>query len=71
MMQQSAWASMLNTPQHGGARYTPAHAAAPASSQPLVLNVAIGGRDFGQLIVDVGRQEVASRGGVQATFGRL
>ncbi|WP_290869729.1 hypothetical protein [Hamadaea sp.] len=71
MMQQSAWASMLNTPQHGGPRYTPTPASAPASSQPLVLNVAIGGRDFGQLIVDVGRQEVASRGGVQATFGRL
>jgi hypothetical protein len=70
-MQQQAWTSMLNTPRAGSARYTPTPAAAAGSGQPLVLNVRLGEREFGQILVDVGRKEVATRGGVQATFGRL
>lgn len=70
-MQQQAWTSMLNSPRSGGRQYQAMPAVAPGSDRPLVLNVSIAGRDFGQLVVDVGRKEVSSRGGVRATFGML
>jgi hypothetical protein len=69
-MQQQAWTSMLNTPQRGGARYTPAPAAG-ASAQPMVIQLKIGDRDLGELVIDPLRQAVARRGGiVQATIGK-
>ena len=46
-----------------------AASSAAASSQPLVLNISIGGHDFGQLWIDTGRREVRTRGGsVQAAL---
>lgn len=70
-MQREAWSSMLNTPR-GGARYaaTPVPPG-PGSDRPVVLNVQIGGREFGQIWVDVGRKEVQTRGGLRATLGGM
>lgn len=68
-MAAAPWASMLNTPRHGSTG--PAPAAASAAGQPLVLHVNIAGRHFGDLLVDVGRKEVKTRGGLVATFGSL
>ncbi|MFJ4682062.1 hypothetical protein [Streptomyces sp. NPDC088789] len=69
-IQQEAWTSMLNT--------TPARAGAvrrealPASSaQPLVVQLRIGDRDLGEVLIDPIRKAVATRGGnVQATLGQ-
>jgi hypothetical protein len=70
MMQQGAWASMLNTPQRGGARYTPAPVAA-ASGQPMVIQLRIGDRDLGEIVIDPLRKAIANRGGVvQAVIGQ-
>jgi hypothetical protein len=66
-MQQQAWASMLNTPRNGGARYAPTPAGA-ADGQPLVIQVRIGERDFGELWVDAGRKAVKARGSIQAAL---
>lgn len=72
MMAQPPWASMLNTPRSGGVRHGAAPApSAPASNRPIVLNVSLAGREFGQIWVDVGRREVQARGGVKATLGNL
>ncbi|MGC9536525.1 hypothetical protein [Streptomyces sp. UG1] len=68
---QPAWASMLNVPRGGapgGARAAPA---VRGGDRPIVLNVSLGTQEFGQIWVDVGRQEVSTRGGVKATLGRL
>ncbi len=70
-MQQGAWASMLNTPQRGGARYTPAPGAAASSAHPMVIQLKIGDRDLGEIVIDPLRQAIARRGGiVQATIGQ-
>ncbi|MFD5697438.1 phage tail protein [Streptomyces lasiicapitis] len=46
-----------------------AAASAMPSSQPLVIQLNIGGREFGQLWIDTGRREVRTRGGsVQAAL---
>lgn len=37
--------------------------------QPLVINLSIGNRQFGQLWVDTGRHEVRANGGLTATLG--
>ncbi|MFD8233992.1 hypothetical protein ACFV20_19190 [Streptomyces sp. NPDC059696] len=66
-MQQQAWASMLNTPRGGGARYAPTPAAA-ADGQPLVIQVRIADRDFGEIWVDAGRKAVRARGSIEATL---
>jgi hypothetical protein len=42
-----------------------------SGGRPIVLNVSLAGRDFGQIWVDVGRKEVSTRGGLTATFGGL
>ncbi|MGW3135891.1 phage tail tape measure protein [Streptomyces sp. NPDC001139] len=65
---QAPWASMLNSP-----RRAPAFAAAglvPAAGhgQPLVIQLQIGNRQFGELWVDTGRREVRARGGIEATL---
>ncbi|MGQ4349683.1 phage tail protein [Streptomyces sp. SAS_275] len=68
---QAPWASMLNTPRGGGASAAPTAPAASVGARPLVLNIALGGREFGQVWVDVGRNEVRTRGGLKATLGGL
>ncbi len=70
---QPAWASMLNVPR-GGSTADKRAAAAPAGpggGQPIVLNVSLGGREFGQIWVDVGRKEVQTRGGLRAALGGM
>ncbi|MES9522471.1 phage tail tape measure protein [Streptomyces capoamus] len=65
-MVQTPWASMLNSP-----RRTPAAAdAAPATGggQPIVIQVSIAGKDFGELWVDTGRRAVKARGSIEATL---
>jgi hypothetical protein len=63
------WASMLNTP-----RRTTMPAAAPAGSaaasggQPLVIQLKLGEREFGELWVDAGRKQVRARGSIEATL---
>jgi hypothetical protein len=67
-MQQQAWASMLNEPR-GGSR--PAVGMTPAGGgggQPLVIQLKIGEREFGELWLDVGRKQVRSRGSIEATL---
>lgn len=66
-----AWASMLTTPRGGSgadARRT-ATASGAGGDRPIVLNVKLGDREFGQIWVDIGRKEVSTRGGLQATLG--
>ncbi|MFE0801081.1 hypothetical protein [Streptomyces sp. NPDC058812] len=69
-MQQQAWTSMLNTPRGGGPRRVPMPAAT-ADGRPIVLNVQIAEREFGQIWVDVGRKQVQTRGGLRATLGGM
>ncbi|MFC7983800.1 hypothetical protein [Streptomyces sp. NPDC057336] len=66
-MQQQAWTSMLNQPRRAPAQQ--AAPAAPADGRPIVLNVQIAEREFGQIWVDVGRKQVQTRGGLRATLG--
>jgi hypothetical protein len=69
-MQQQAWASMLNTPRSGGARYAPASAG--GGVQPIVVHqtITLDGRVVAQQIFDPLRKEVATRGGnVQSALG--
>lgn len=68
-MQQQAWASMLNEPRRARAGRPAVPAAAAGGDRPIVLNVSLGGREFGQIWVDVGRKEVQTRGGLRATLG--
>ncbi|MFI0139634.1 hypothetical protein [Streptomyces luteogriseus] len=69
MMQQGAWNSMLNTPQRGGARYTPAPA---GGTQKVELIIRSGGARLDDVIVDIIRQSVAKQGGgnVQRYLGQ-
>ncbi|MFG3276247.1 hypothetical protein [Streptomyces luteogriseus] len=70
-MQQQAWASMLNTPQRGGARYAPTPAG--GGVQPIVVHqtITLDGRVVAQQIFDPFRKEIANRGGnVQRTLGQ-
>ncbi|MCG0065040.1 phage tail protein [Streptomyces tricolor] len=64
---EAPWASMLTAP-----RRTPAAAAgaAPAGGdgQPIVIQVRIGEREFGELWVDTGRKAVKTRGSIEATL---
>jgi hypothetical protein len=68
-MQAQAWASMLNAPRvgAGGARM-PVAVAPAGGGQPLVIQVRIGEREFGELWVDTGRKVVRARGGIEATL---
>jgi hypothetical protein len=68
-MAQGAWASMLNTPRGSGApRSAPVAAGGGGDGPPLVIQVRIGDREFGELWVDAGRKAVRSRGSIQATL---
>ncbi|MET7944291.1 phage tail protein [Streptomyces sp. NPDC005302] len=69
---RAPWESMLNTPRGGSQRASaPAASGGVGGTAPLVLNIALGGREFGQVWVDVGRNEVRTRGGLKATLGGL
>lgn len=65
---QAPWASMLNTPRRGPSYGVPAAPAGGSDGQPLVIQVRIGDRDFGELWVDTGRKQVRARGGIDATL---
>jgi hypothetical protein len=65
---QAPWASMLNAPRGATAGYAPAAAGPAASGQPLVIQVRIGEKDFGELWVDTGRRAVRARGSIEATL---
>ncbi|WP_432019919.1 phage tail tape measure protein [Streptomyces sp. 1222.5] len=62
---QTPWSSMLNAP-----RQAPAAPAAPVTGdgQPLVIQLSIADRDFGELWVDTGRRQVKTRGSIEATL---
>jgi TP901 family phage tail tape measure protein len=67
---QAPWASMLNSPRRRPAAASAYAAAASAGGdgQPIVIQVRIGDRDFGELWVDAGRKQVRARGGIEATL---
>lgn len=69
-MAQAPWASMLNTPRrsHAPAAVPVPVAAGGGPSQPIVIQLAIGKQQFGELWVDVGRNEVRARGSIEATL---
>lgn len=64
---QAPWASMLNAPRRA---HAPVAGTAPAGGdgQPIVIQVRIGEKDFGELWVDAGRKAVRARGSIQATL---
>lgn len=63
------WASMLTAPRHRGAPAAPAGGGgAAAADRPIVIQLAIGKQQFGELWVDVGRNEVRARGSIEATL---
>ncbi|MEU8756207.1 hypothetical protein AB0C88_37545 [Streptomyces chartreusis] len=68
-MQQQAWASMLTTPpmRHAQGRGAVVGAGGDGG-QPLVIQVRIGEREFGELWVDTGRKAVRARGSLEATL---
>jgi TP901 family phage tail tape measure protein len=63
---QAPWASMLNTPRRAPA----AAGGGPAAGggQPIVIQLRIGDKDFGELWVDAGRKQVRARGSIEATL---
>ncbi|MET9762071.1 hypothetical protein ABZ016_23945 [Streptomyces sp. NPDC006372] len=68
-MQQQAWASMLNTPRSGGARYTPAPAGGGVQKVELVIRS--GGSKLDDAIVEIIQKAVSTRGGdVQVALGQ-
>ncbi|MEV6181356.1 hypothetical protein [Streptomyces sp. NPDC052015] len=62
---RTPWASMLNAPRRPAAGPAPAVA---GDGQPIVIQVRIGERDFGELWVDTGRKQVRSIGSIEATL---
>lgn len=69
--ESAPWASMLTAPRRHGGYAPPPAGGVTAGGRPIVLHVSIAGREMGQILVDVGRKEVATRGGLRATFGSL
>jgi hypothetical protein len=65
---QAPWASMLNTPRRPAPAAVPAAPAAAGGGQPLVIQLRLGDRDFGELWVDAGRKQVRARGSIEATL---
>ncbi|MHB9857607.1 phage tail protein [Streptomyces sp. YIM S03343] len=65
---QAPWPSMLTAPRR--APHPAAAGAAPVAGdgQPIVIQVRIGERDFGELWVDTGRRAVKTRGSIEATL---
>ncbi|GHF57780.1 phage tail protein [Streptomyces griseosporeus] len=67
-MQRQAWASMLTSaPRRSVPSPVPA-AASAGGGEPLVIQVRIGEREFGELWVDTGRKAVRARGSIDATL---
>lgn len=68
-MQQQAWASMLNTPpmRHAQGRGAVVGAGG-GGGQPLIIQLQIAKRDFGELVVDTVRGEIRARGSIEATL---
>ncbi|WP_225840318.1 phage tail protein [Streptomyces sp. NK08204] len=64
-MAQAPWASMLSAPRRAPSAVG---GAAPAGGQPLVIQVRLGDREFGELWVDAGRKAVRARGSIEATL---
>jgi hypothetical protein len=63
---RAPWASMLNSP-----RRSPSYAPAPAAGgdgAPIVIQVRLADRDFGELWVDTGRKQVRAIGSIEATL---
>jgi hypothetical protein len=65
---QAPWASMLNSPRRAPAAAVAGMAPAAGDGQPLVIQVRIGDKDFGELWVDTGRKAVRARGSIEATL---
>lgn len=64
----AAWESMLTAP-----RRTPSYGAAPAarragSEQPIVIQLKLGEKEFGELWVETGRRKVKAIGSIEATL---
>lgn len=62
------WASMLSTPRRAPATAAVASASAVGDGQPIVIQVRIGEREFGELWVETGRRAVKTRGSIEATL---
>jgi hypothetical protein len=65
---QAPWASMLNTPRRPSAAASSAGAPAGGDDRPIVIQVRLGDKDFGELWVDAGRRQVRARGSIEATL---
>lgn len=65
---QAPWASMLTAPRRASAGYAQPASAGGGSGQPLVIQLRIGEREFGEVWVDAGRKAVRDRGGIEATL---
>jgi hypothetical protein len=63
--QQMPWASMLNTSRRPAA---PAGGASVGDGQPIIIQLRLGAKDFGELWVDTGRKQVRARGSIEATL---
>lgn len=66
-MAAAPWASMLNTPRRAPVSAVPA-AAGVGSEQPIVIQVRIGDKEFGELWVETGRRKVKAIGSIEATL---
>ena len=64
---QAPWSSMLTAPRRAPAAVGGA-APMAGDGQPIVIQVRIGEKDFGELWVDTGRKAVRSRGSIEATL---
>jgi hypothetical protein len=70
-MAAAPWASMLNTPRGGSTAVRRAAARAGGgvgAGGPIVIQLQIGKRDLGELMVDTLRGEVRARGSIEATL---
>jgi hypothetical protein len=59
---------MLTAPRRAAPGYAQPAAAGGGSGQPLVIQLRIGEREFGEVWVDAGRKAVRDRGGIEATL---
>ncbi|WP_406156986.1 hypothetical protein [Streptomyces canus] len=66
--ESAPWASMLTAPRRPAPGYAQPAAAGGGSGQPLVIQLRIGEREFGEVWVDAGRKAVRDRGGIEATL---
>ncbi|CAM5346439.1 hypothetical protein [Streptomyces aurantiogriseus] len=64
----SPWASMLNSPRSAPVAASVAPVAGDGDGQPIVIQVRIADRDFGELWVDTGRKQVRAIGSIEATL---